>query len=93
MTEAPVPAAALDPAEVGRLLILLPAVSSLLGHGDLRSTLGYGAIMSREDEFVHDILELPDGLDGLIGKWFGGRFSAARILAELDAATIGAAHC
>lgn len=87
MTEAP-RIETLDTTLVGEILMRLPAVSAMLRHTSLRSTLGYvcGDPESPEQEFVRDVLTKDTG--EMVEKWYGGQKHATAIASVLVASAI-----
>jgi len=75
----------LDFAAIGDMLVRLPAISAMLRHTNLGSTLDYISAEvgphEREMEFVRDVLTMKTA--DVCEKWYGGREHAARLAGAL----------
>ena len=85
------PVSGLDPARIGDLMMRLPAVAAQLRHTSLESALGYVHPVSEDGDpeldFVRDMLTEP--LSVVHERWYGGRFGASRMAADLMDQVIG----
>lgn len=82
----PAPVFDLDPALIGRALMLLVSASARLGHEEPRNTLYYGVEdisteAGRAAQFVRDVFELKT--PEIAEKWFGGLVNATRLAGEV----------
>ena len=82
------PVVNLDMNLVGELLARLPAVTAMMRHESIKSTLGYIVADPEEPEqaFVRDMLTEPLGF--ILDKWYGGRWNAASLGSALTAAAM-----
>lgn len=92
MTETPdVPVSGLNPARIGEIMLRLPAIAAQLRHTSLKSALGYIHPVTEggdpELEFVRDML--TEKLSVVHEQWYGGRFGAARVAADLMDQALG----
>ena len=63
------PILSLDDAALGMALKMLPIISRRVGHNSAQATLGYGAPLTPEVEFVYDVLTMTT--PEVIAKWYG----------------------
>jgi hypothetical protein len=92
MTDVPdAPVTGLDPARIGELMIRLPAIAASLRHASLKSALGYIHPVTEDGnpelEFVRAML--TEKLDVVHDEWYGGRFNASRMAADLMDRVLG----
>jgi hypothetical protein len=87
-TRSEAPAADLDTHLVGELLVRLPAVTAMMRHASVQSTLGYVMEDPEEPEqaFVRDILTLSQAQ--MVEKWYGGHLYATALGTALTAAAL-----
>jgi hypothetical protein len=86
MTDTPdAPATRLDPARIGEIMIRLPAIAAALRHTSLKSALGYIHPLTDagDPELAFVRAMLTEKLEVVHDEWYGGRFNATRVSADL----------
>lgn len=85
------PVTGLDPARIGEIMMRLPAIAASLRHTSLKSALGYIHPVTEDGdpelEFVRAML--TEKLSIVHDEWYGGRFGAARVAADLMDQVLG----